>query len=162
MTSAPHSTTARQLALIDQLRDRPFPAHRGLAATAGGVPGEPVRSGPGGHVAQLWEGPPLWDADPADAEAIREECAAGLAALTAVLSLRWGPPTVVELAGRLERLAWGLPVRPPLDLLCGQVARVHTWQAGGRWVAIGAGQGGPELPYRLLAAIGEGTVEEVP
>ncbi|AJT62252.1 hypothetical protein [Streptomyces chattanoogensis] len=138
-------TSAERLRVIDDLRGRAFPARR--ERTAAG------ESGPGFHVVQLWESAPLWDADPADAREIGEDCAAELTALTAVLSLRWGAPAVLELSGALERAAMGLPVRPPLDILCGLVPRLHTWEEAGRRVAVGAGQGGPEQPYQLLAAI---------
>ncbi|MGW2632159.1 hypothetical protein ACWC2K_22865 [Streptomyces chattanoogensis] len=141
-------TSTERLTVIDDLRDRAFPARR--ERTAAG------ESGPGFHVVRLWESAPLWDADPADAREIREDCAAELTALTAVLSLRWGEPAVLDLSGALERTAMGLPVRPPLDILCGLVPRLHTWEAAGRRVAVGAGQGGPEQPYQLLAAITEG------
>ncbi|MEU9113575.1 hypothetical protein AB0D04_17765 [Streptomyces sp. NPDC048483] len=140
-------TTGEQLAVIDAWRGRAFPARRERSVTG--------ESGPGFHVVRLWESAPLWDADPADAQEIREDCAAGLTALTAVLSLRWGEPGVLELSGALERVAMGLPVRPPLDILCGLVPRLHTWQAAGRWVAVGAGQGGPEQPCQVLAAIAQ-------
>ncbi|MFJ9413233.1 hypothetical protein ACIRPT_03585 [Streptomyces sp. NPDC101227] len=140
-------TTGEQLAAIDELRGRAFPARRERSAQG--------ESGPGFHVVRLWEGAPLWDADPADAAEIREDCAAALAALTALLSLRWGEPGVLDLAGPLERVAMGLPVPPPLDILSGLVPRLHTWRTAGRWVAVGAGQGGPEQPCQVLAAIAE-------
>ncbi|MFH8570584.1 hypothetical protein [Streptomyces sp. NPDC017993] len=115
-------------------------------------------SGPDFHVAQLWESAALREVDAADAQEVGEDCAAELAALTTVLSLRWGEPAELDLAGRLERVAMGLPVGPPLDLLCGLVPRLHTWRAGDRWVGIGAGQGGIELPYQVVVAIGAGAV----
>ncbi|WP_078894465.1 hypothetical protein [Streptomyces sp. CT34] len=137
------------LRVLDALRSRAFPERR--ERTAAG------ESGPGFHVARLWESGPLWDVDPAEAEELREECAAELAALVTVLSLRWGEPAVADLAETLERAAMGLPVRPPLELLAGLVPRIHTWQDGDRWTAVGAGQCGPEQPCQVLAAIGEGT-----
>lgn len=147
MTGAPLTTTARQLALIDELRGRAFPSQRGPSAAG--------ESGPGFHLARIWQSPPLWDADPAEAVEIREDCAAELAALTAVLSLRWGEPADVELSAALERTAMGLPVAPPLDVLCALVPRVHTWRVAGRWVAVGAGQSSPELPCQVLAAVAD-------
>ncbi|ARF58968.1 hypothetical protein [Streptomyces gilvosporeus] len=138
-------TTGEQLTVIDALRRRPFPVRRERSAAG--------ESGPGFHMARLWESAPLWDADPADAREIREDCAAELAALTEVLSLRWGAPGVLDLAPALERTAMGLPVAPPLDLLCGLVPRLHTWRADGRWLALGGGQCGPEQPCQVLVAI---------
>ncbi|WP_189306530.1 hypothetical protein, partial [Streptomyces albospinus] len=119
------------LRVLDALRARAFPEQR--ERTAAG------ESGPGFHVARLWESGPLWEVDPAEAE----ECAAELAALVAVLSLRWGEPAVADLTETLERVAMGLPVRPPLELLAGLVPRTQAWQDGDRWTAVGAGQSGP-------------------
>ena len=144
------TTTAQQVALIDALLARAFPVRKERFARG--------ESGPEFHVAQLWESAALWEADAADAQEVGEDCTAELAALTTVLSLRWGEPAVLDLAGRLERVAMGLPVGPPLDLLCGVVPRLHSWRAGDRWVGIGAGQGGPELPYQVVVAIGAGAV----
>ncbi|MEI5132105.1 hypothetical protein RB199_07870 [Streptomyces libani] len=55
-----------------------------------------------------------------------------------------------------NRTARGLPVRPPLDTLCGYVPRMHGWRVQGRWVGVGVGQGAYELPMQLLVAVGEG------
>jgi hypothetical protein len=147
-THLTQTTTARQLAMIDELRSRPFPARRGPSAAG--------ESGPGFHVAPIWRGRPLDGADPADAVEAGEDCAAGLTALIAVLSLRWGEPAETELTAALERTAMGLPVAAPLDVLCALVPRVHSWRVAGRWVAVGAGAGGTGLPYQVLAAVAEG------
>ncbi|MCB5909208.1 hypothetical protein [Streptomyces pinistramenti] len=149
-----HHPTARGLAALDQLRQRPFPEGRERSPTG--------ESGPGFHLTRLWAGPPAWDADPADAERIREEGRAELEALVAVLSLRWGEPAEVDLTGSLERVAQGLPVRPPLDVLCAAAERLSVWQDGSRWVALGAGHGGPELPVQVLAATGEARFDPGP
>ncbi|MFI7102162.1 hypothetical protein ACIBK8_22725 [Streptomyces sp. NPDC050161] len=146
----PQHPTARGLAELDRLRQRPFPEGRERSPTG--------ESGPGFHLTRLWTGPPAWDADPADEQGIREDGAAQLEALTAVLSLRWGEPEEVDLTGILERVAQGLPVRPPLDVLSAAADRLSVWQPGSRWVALGAGYGGPELPAQVLAATGEGRI----
>ncbi|MFG2137676.1 hypothetical protein [Streptomyces sp. NPDC048650] len=140
-------TTVERLAVIDAWRGRAFPARRERSASG--------ESGPGFHVVRLWRSAPLWDVDPAEAAEIRADCAAELTALTAVLSLRWGEPAVLDLGGPLERVAMGLPVRPPLDLLCGLVPRLYSWRTDGPWVAVGAGQGGPDQPWQVLAAMAE-------
>ncbi|MFH8598050.1 hypothetical protein [Streptomyces rimosus] len=142
-----HATTAQHLTAIDLLRGRAFPAEPVASAM--------VESGPGFHVAQLRADEQLWDADPADVEETAQEYRAELEGLISALSLRWGEPEVLDLADHLERVAMGMPVRPPLDVLCGQVPRVHAWRADGRWIAVGLGEGEPEMPaFRLLAAVG--------
>ncbi|MFF4603312.1 hypothetical protein ACFY12_11260 [Streptomyces sp. NPDC001339] len=136
-----------QLNAIDLLCLRPFPAERGRSALA--------ESGPGFHIAGLRVGDALWDADLTEVAEAEEEFDAGLTALVQALSLRWGAPETVDLAACLERTARGLPVRPPLDTLCGYVPRMHGWRVRGRWIGVGVGQGGRELPFQLLVAVGE-------
>ncbi|WP_206505878.1 hypothetical protein [Streptomyces chrestomyceticus] len=141
------TTTAQHLTAIDLLLRRDFPDEPVRSAM--------VQSGPGFHVAQLRGDEQLWDADPADVEETAQEYRAELEGLISALCLRWGEPEVLDLAGHLERVAMGMPVRPPLDVLCGQVPRVHAWCAEGRWIAVGLGEGGPEMPvFQLLAAVG--------
>ncbi|MGG2460672.1 hypothetical protein ACO0M4_12780 [Streptomyces sp. RGM 3693] len=145
---APPGGPPAALALLDALRARPFPERREHTAVGS--------SGPGFHVARLWASGPLWDADPADAAAAREQCVDELAALVEVAFLRWGEPVVHDLADALDRSARGLPVPPPLDLLCGLVPRVYAWSDGARWVAVGAGPLDPGQPCQVLAAIAQG------
>ncbi|MGW2916511.1 hypothetical protein ACWDBF_01410 [Streptomyces angustmyceticus] len=135
------------LATIDRLRRREFPAVPGRSAM--------VESGPGFHIAGLRVGRELGDADPAEVAEAAEEFEAELTALATALSLGWGEPRTIDLAGPLERTARGLPVRPPLDTLCGYVPWMHGWRVPGRWIGVGVGQGGPGLPFQLLAAVGE-------
>ncbi|MEW1659247.1 hypothetical protein [Streptomyces sp. NPDC093707] len=141
----PSGGASTALARLDALTARPFPERR--AATAAG------ESGPGFHVARLWRSGPLWDADPADAAAARAQCTDQLAALVAVVSLRWGEPVVHDLTDALERGAQGLPVPAPLDVLCALVPRVYAWGDGGRWIAVGAGPLEPEQPRQVLGAV---------
>ncbi|MFE6689754.1 hypothetical protein ACFVFQ_25170 [Streptomyces sp. NPDC057743] len=119
--------------------------------------------GPCFHVAPLWASGPLWDADPADAASAREECTEQLAALVAVVSLRWGEPVVHDLTEALEHSAQGLPVPAPLDVLCTLVPRVYAWRDGGRWIAVGAGPLEPGQPRQVVGAVaarppGEGEI----
>ncbi|MFH8410667.1 hypothetical protein ACH4FX_38740 [Streptomyces sp. NPDC018019] len=140
-------TTAQHLTAIDILRDREFPAEPVRSAM--------VESGPGFHVAHLRADEQLWDADPVDVAETAQEYRAELEGLISALCLRWGEPEVLDLAEHLERVAMGMPVRPPLDVLCGQVPRVHAWRADGRWIAVGLGEGDSEMPvFHLLAAVG--------
>ncbi|MFG2490927.1 hypothetical protein ACGFSD_07670 [Streptomyces caniferus] len=136
------------LATIDRLRLQDFPAVPGRSAM--------VESGPGFHIAGLRVSQEFWDADLAEVAETAEEFEAELSALVAALSLRWGEPRTVDLVKELERTARGLPVRPPLDTLCGYVPRMHGWRVQSRWIGVGVGQGGRELPFQLLVAVGEG------
>ncbi|GGX34267.1 hypothetical protein [Streptomyces noursei] len=136
------------LARFDALCARPFPERREHTATG--------TSGPGFHVARLWASGPLWDVDPADAAAAREQCVEELAALVALVSVRRGGPVVHDLAEALERSAMGLPVPPPLELLSALMPRVYAWPDGGRWIAVGAGR--PEFgqPCQVVGVIAKG------
>ncbi|GAB7029459.1 hypothetical protein AB0G35_33275 [Streptomyces sp. NPDC021749] len=136
-----------QLTTIDLLRRREFPAQR--------VRSTPVESGPGFHIADLRVSQDFWDVDLTELAEVEEEFEAALTALVQALSLRWGEPEVVDLTDVLERTAQGLPVPPPLDVLCGFVPLMYGWRVDGRWTAVGVGQGDRELPLQLLVAVGE-------
>ncbi|MBL1094406.1 MULTISPECIES: hypothetical protein [Streptomyces] len=140
-------TLDEQLTTIDRLRLREFPAQRVRSA--------PAESGPGFHIADLRISQDFWDADLTELAEAEEEFEAALTALVQALSLRWGEPQVLDLAGVLERTAQGLPVRPPLDTLCGFVPRMYGWRVADRWIGVGVGQGDRELPLQLLVAVGE-------
>ncbi|MFE1175333.1 hypothetical protein [Streptomyces sp. NPDC058773] len=140
-------TIDEHLTVIDRIRLREFPAAPGRSAT--------VESGPGFRIAGLRVSGEFWDADVTEVTETEEEFTAELTALVQALSLRWGPPETVDLTACLERTAQGLPVRPPLDTLCGYVPRMHTWRVQGRWIGVGLGQGARELPFHLLVAVAE-------
>ncbi|TJZ59266.1 hypothetical protein FCH28_04020 [Streptomyces piniterrae] len=140
-------TIDEYLTAIDRLRLRDFPAQPGCAAM--------VESGPGFHIADLRVSGDFWDADLTEVAAALDEFEAELTALVQALSLRWGPPGILDLGAHLERSAMGIPVRPPLDSLCGYVPQMYGWRVAGRWVGVGVGQGDRELPFQLLVAVGE-------
>ncbi|MFJ5800844.1 hypothetical protein [Streptomyces decoyicus] len=140
------------LTVIDRWRLRDFPAAPGRSAL--------VESGPGFHIAGLRVSQEFWDADLAEVAEAAEEFEAELTALVQALSLRWGGPEVTDLADDLERSARGIPVRPPLDTLCGYVPRMYGWRVQSRWIGVGVGQGDRELPFQLLVAVGEGEVAQ--
>ncbi|UQA90991.1 hypothetical protein [Streptomyces halobius] len=146
-------TIDEHLTAIDRLRLRDFPAERSRGAMA--------ESGPGFHIADLRVSRDFWDADLTEVEEALEEFEAELTALVRALSLRWGEPDVLDLGVCLERSAMGIPVRPPLDSLCGYVPLMYGWRVAGRWVGVGVGQGDRELPFQLLVAVGEGDVGDV-
>ncbi|MCL7496198.1 hypothetical protein M8I34_33050 [Streptomyces sp. MCA2] len=141
------------LTVIDRWRLRDFPAAPGRSAL--------VESGPGFHIAGLRVSQEFWDADLAEVAEAAEEFEAELTALVQALSLRWGEPEVMYLADDLERSARGIPVRPPLDTLCGYVPRMYGWRVQSRWIGVGVGQGDRELPFQLLVAVGEGEVAQM-
>ncbi|MGW7022205.1 hypothetical protein [Streptomyces decoyicus] len=141
------------LTVIDRWRLRDFPAAPGRSAL--------VESGPGFHIAGLRVSQEFWDADLAEVAEAAEEFEAELTALVQALSLRWGEPEVMDLADDLERSARGIPVRPPLDTLCGYVPRMYGWRVRSRWIGVGVGQGDRELPFQLLVAVGEGEVAQM-
>ncbi|WP_406222037.1 hypothetical protein [Streptomyces decoyicus] len=141
------------LTVIDRWRLRDFPAAPGRSAL--------VESGPGFHIAGLRASQEFWDADLAEVAEAAEEFEAELTALVQALSLRWGEPEVMDLADDLERSARGIPVRPPLDTLCGYVPRMYGWRVQSRWIGVGVGQGDRELPFQLLVAVGEGEVAQM-
>ncbi|MFH8371279.1 hypothetical protein [Streptomyces sp. NPDC018031] len=136
------------LAAVEALRTRPFPARPSTGAW--------TWSGPGHHVAALRVSEDFWDADLSRVQEVDEEFHAESEVLVRALSRRWGDPEVWDLTDHLERSALGEPVPPPLDVLCGYVGTLHTWQVAGRWIAIGVGQADRELPIQLIAAVADG------
>jgi hypothetical protein len=125
---------ARQLAAIDALRARPAPG-----------------------VVDLCVGEGFWD-DPAGVAQAREQVESECQSLVDRLTDRWGEAETLDLNALLERLAGGEAVPPPLDTLCGYVDEVYRWRVNGRWIAVGVGHQGPELPFQLTAAVGDAEV----
>ncbi|WP_196942776.1 hypothetical protein [Streptomyces sclerotialus] len=113
--------------------------------------------GDAGRVLRLRVSEEFWDADPADERAVAAECEAERAALDGVLSLRWGPPGVLDLTTHLERSAMGVPEWPPLADLSALTATVHVWAVGECRVATGVGRAAEFLPYELVAAVWPGS-----
>ncbi|GAA0446314.1 hypothetical protein [Streptomyces olivaceiscleroticus] len=109
--------------------------------------------GDAGRLLTLRRSAECWDADPADERAAAEEFEAERSALDGVLSLRWGPPGVLDLTPHLERSAMGLPVRPPLADLSALTPTAHVWTVGECRVATGVGRAAEYLPYELVAAV---------
>jgi hypothetical protein len=76
-------------------------------------------------------------------------------ALVSLLTRRWGEPEVLDLTDDLVRLARGEPVPEPLRTLCASVRILYRWHTGDRWLGVGVGRQGEELPFRLVAAVGD-------
>ncbi|MFF3788345.1 hypothetical protein [Streptomyces sp. NPDC001933] len=90
-----------------------------------------------------------------------EELEADLTSLVTVLAGRWGSPTVVDL---WTCLGLDIPDCPdieeapePLGSLCMLAGSMQMWQvsSAGRWLGLTIGQVDRELPFELLAAVGE-------
>ncbi|MEV0495746.1 hypothetical protein [Streptomyces atratus] len=144
-----------QLSIIDALIALPFPEQEGKSKTQHGW------GGPGYHIAVLRESRDFWDApDPGTVTEAEEELEADLTALGTVLAGRWGSPTVVDL---WPYLGLDNPDNPdieapePLGSLCMLAVSMQMWQvpSTGRWLGLAIGQVDRELPFELLAAVGE-------
>jgi hypothetical protein len=139
---------AALLDAIDRLRARDFPART--------VRSGDVLSGPAFHLADLWRSEPFFDDDGTALTAARDDADALCEALIGLLSARWGAPRTLDLLPYLEQKESGAAVPPPLDTLCGDgLGEVYGWQVGDRWIGLGTGQQGRDLPLRLVVGIGE-------
>lgn len=138
---------AAHLATVDLLRARDFPAQRVRAGA--------VESGPGFHLAVLAVSEAFWEDDGSRWAAVEDEFGAVCQALVELLAQRWGEPETLDLGPYLTRLDKGLPVLPPLDVLCGYLPEVHGWRVADRWIALGVGQWDGELPFQLVLAVAE-------
>lgn len=136
-----------QLATVDVLRARDFPAQR--------VRSGAVDSGPGFHVADLAVSEDFWDDAGSRRAVVGDDFGAACQALVEILARRWGEPHTVDLAPYLARLDEGGTVPPPLGMLCGYLPEVYGWQVDDRWIAVGVGQWDGELPFQLVVAVGE-------
>ncbi|MGW1554229.1 hypothetical protein [Streptomyces sanglieri] len=151
----PAGSTEEQLSIIDTLIALPFPEGKSSSRTQHG------RGGPGYHIAILRESRDFWNApDPETITAAEEELDADLTALVMVLSGRWGSPMVVDL---WPYLGLDNPDYPdieappePLNSLCMLSVSMQMWQVStDRWLGLTIGQVDRELPFELLAAVGE-------
>ncbi|EST22655.1 hypothetical protein N566_26505 [Streptomycetaceae bacterium MP113-05] len=84
-------------------------------------------------------------------EAFTTDCEA----LVALLSRRWGEPELIDLTDDLVRRAQGEPVPEPVRTLCAYVRVLHRWRVADRWLGVGVGRQGDELPFHLVAAVGD-------
>jgi hypothetical protein len=139
---------AAPLATIERLRARDFPART--------VRSGDVLSGPGFHLTDLWISEPFFEDDGVAFLEARDDVEAYCQALIERLSAEWGPPRTLDLLPYLEARETGGHVPPPLDTLCGYVlGEVYGWQVGDRWIGLGTGQQGRDLPLQLVLGIGE-------
>ncbi|MEU8924587.1 hypothetical protein AB0D10_27200 [Kitasatospora sp. NPDC048545] len=114
-------------------------------------------------MAVLRESQDFWDDRSEEiVEAAEQGLEADLAALTAVLADRWGDPATVDL---WPYLGFDNPdpefVAPePLGFLCNVAGSMRVWRLrpSGRWLALAIGQADRELPFELIAAVGEASL----
>ncbi|MDR6981256.1 hypothetical protein J2X68_007998 [Streptomyces sp. 3330] len=144
-----------QLAIIDACISLPFPEGKGESRTDHGW------SGPGYHLAVLRVTQDFWDdRSPEVVEPIERELEADLAALAETLTGRWGSPVTVDLSPYLGSDDPGDPGAEAPEPLCSLsvlAGDLLAWRvpSTGRWLGLTIGQGDRELPFELLAAVGE-------
>lgn len=150
-------TSAQNLATMDRLRVRAFPAQRGGADLEGGA-GTGI-GGPGYHLVALSCGEDSGgeeDASPAGTAAQAEEqYAAECEALASVLDARWGPSQMFSLWSLQTRRLDGEEIAEPWRELCGSTPYLHLWRVEDRWVALGVSRWDGEPGLRLMAVITE-------
>lgn len=110
---------------------------------------------PGPRTADLAVGEELFGDDGTARLAAQEVFTTDCDALVALLTRRWGDPEVVDLTDDLVRLAQGDPVSEPIRTLCAYVRVMYRWRVADRWIAVGVGRHGDELPFHLVAAVGD-------
>ncbi|SEK25346.1 hypothetical protein [Streptacidiphilus jiangxiensis] len=137
-----------RLAAIDALLARPFP---GTASRDG-------LSGPTHLIETLRETEDFWD-DPfhVAATAALTELEVELDALAAALTVRWGEACDVDLWSHLRvSVEEGSHPPEPIDYLSQYATSLRVWTPPGspRWIGLTIGQGDPELPLQLFAAVG--------
>ncbi|MBO1332518.1 hypothetical protein [Streptomyces sp. VRA16 Mangrove soil] len=131
--------TAEQLATIDGLWSRPFPADHGRSAAGWG--------GPGYVVAELTRRHGAREEAEDQAEADRD-------GLTALLDGRWGEPYRFSLwSVHTRALEHGEEIPEPWDWLSACAQDLHLWSVGERWVALAVAHQGDDSPYQLLAVV---------
>ncbi|KIF66374.1 hypothetical protein HY68_30545 [Streptomyces sp. AcH 505] len=138
---------ARQLALVELLRTRDFPAERGGSGT--------VTGGPGYHLAALSTSEEFWDDDGSGSGPAAEQYEALGEALAGRLDARWGPAQRFSLWSMRARGMAGEELPEPWYELSAAVDSLWIWRTENRWTAIGVAHRGAELPYQLMALITE-------
>ncbi|NGO11448.1 hypothetical protein G5C60_28550 [Streptomyces sp. HC44] len=142
-------TLAQQLATIDKLCSRPFPAEHGRSDVG--------TEGPGYHIAELETSDDFWEDDGTEREDTAAQYEVDRDGLSERLTDRWGEPQKFSLWSVQERSMDGEDIPEPWASLSAHVPDVHLWKDDetGRWVALGVSQWDKELPFQLLAVVTE-------
>ncbi|MGW4277096.1 hypothetical protein ACWEGQ_33220 [Streptomyces seoulensis] len=137
---------AEALAVIDRLCSGAFPAARTRTDTGW--------AGPGYRTAELATSEDFWEDDGTRWRETADQYACDRDGLAERLAERWGPPQEFSLYGVLLRSAEE-EAPQPWGPLSGQVPDVQLWRSpeAGRWIVLGVGQQGRELPFQLLAVV---------
>ncbi|MEV8566451.1 hypothetical protein AB0436_12875 [Streptomyces sp. NPDC051322] len=147
-------TTAQNLATIDLLRVRAFPAQRGRAEVGSGA-GITCIAGPGYHLAFLRPGQDLPADEGIPGVEAADQSEAECEALAALLDTRWGASQMFSLWSLAVRMSEGEGVAEPWKELCSTTPYLHLWRVAERWIALGVARWEGEPSYRLLVAITE-------
>ncbi|UXY21940.1 hypothetical protein N8I84_26985 [Streptomyces cynarae] len=152
----PARSADEQLSIVDTLAAQTFPEGKGQSRTEHGW------GGPGYHIAILRATQDFWDdRSPEVVEPAVQELESDLTAIASALTGRWGDPITVDLWPYL-----GLdnpdypniePAPEPMRSLCNVAASMLVWRipSTSRWLGLTIGQGDRELPFELLAAVGQ-------
>jgi hypothetical protein len=146
----PEPGRADQLAAVVGLLTLPFPETESRDDSR--------HSGPGHHVLVVRASRDFWDDPEIEVvHAAHREIEADFRALVDALTVRWGHPEIVDLWSYQKAVGHGRPLPKPIDELCMSTGSLHVWQhpEAGRWIALTIGQDDKELPFELLAAVGE-------
>ncbi|MFD3659089.1 hypothetical protein ACFWVF_00575 [Streptomyces sp. NPDC058659] len=131
-------TMARHLATIDEFRAR-------LTGGSGG--------GPDFHLVELATSEDFRDDDGTRREPAEEQYEAERDGLAALLTVRWGPPTELDLWPVLERSLAGESLPEPWSTVCAHTPELRLWRDGRRWIGLGISQWDKELPLQLIALV---------
>jgi hypothetical protein len=118
-----------------------------------------VAAGPGYHLAELAVSEGFWADDGTARIAAAEQYEAQCAALSTLLTARWGAPQLLGMQGALLRAAEGEELQEPWRELTGTAAYAELWRAEQHWIAVAVAGRDPYQPLRLLAAV---TVNDPP
>ncbi|MEI5102415.1 hypothetical protein RB200_32835 [Streptomyces sp. PmtG] len=141
-------SSAEDIATIDLLRARDFPAAHGRSDVG--------RAGPGFHIAELRTRESVEDDDGTAFAATEEQYEAERDALTVLLAGRWGEPQVFSLVSAFARVVAGAEDVPePWASVSETVPDVHLWRAGDHWIALGVARWGEGGALQLLAVVTE-------
>jgi hypothetical protein len=136
-----HRDIEKDLAVVDLLCTRDFPAERGRTDVGEG--------GPGYFITPL--GASTW----ANGEELAEDLYAYEIAMAERLSMRWGEPLRWGTVTIGERIARGEEIPEPWALLSALADDLRTWKAthADRWVTVAAADREAEVPSQLLLVV---------